>query len=56
MILNLFNILSSGGDTNIVLLLLKYINYILINHPTDCGFIAFTKNKTISKLYNYTLR
>lgn len=43
MILSLFNILRTGGDTTIVLLLLKYKNSILIDHPTGCGFITFTK-------------
>lgn len=43
MILSLINILSAGGDTTIALLLCKYKDAIFIDHPTDCGFVAFTK-------------
>lgn len=43
MILSLMNILSAGGDTTICLLLLKYKDGLFIDHPTDCGFVAFTK-------------
>lgn len=38
-----FNILSAGGDTTIALMLLKYRNAVIIDHPNECGFIAFTK-------------
>lgn len=43
MILSLINILCSGGDTTIALLLFKYKDALFIDHPTDCGFVAFTK-------------
>ena len=43
MILSLMNILSAGGDTTIGLLLLKYKDGLFIDHPTDCGFVAFTE-------------
>lgn len=45
--LSLINILSAGGDTTIACMELKYLKkneecYIL-DHPTDCGFVAFVK-------------
>ncbi|MCC3869712.1 DUF3267 domain-containing protein [Terrisporobacter mayombei] len=43
MILSLINILCAGGDTTIALLLCKYKDALFIDHPTDCGFVAFTK-------------
>lgn len=43
MILSLINILCAGGDTTIALLLFKYKNALFVDHPTDCGFVAFTK-------------
>lgn len=43
MILSLINILCAGGDTTIALLLFKYKDALFIDHPTDCGFVAFTK-------------
>lgn len=47
--LSLVNILCAGGDTTIACMLLKYQKkneecYIL-DHPTDCGFVAFVKDK-----------
>lgn len=46
-VLSLLNILSAGGDTTIACMELKYLKqkegcYIL-DHPTECGFIAFKK-------------
>ncbi|MCC3863577.1 DUF3267 domain-containing protein [Terrisporobacter petrolearius] len=41
--LSMINILCAGGDTTIALLLCKYKDALFIDHPTDCGFIAFTK-------------
>lgn len=41
--LSLFNILAAGGDTTIALMLLKYRKACIIDHPTECGFVAFTK-------------
>lgn len=43
MILSLINILCAGGDTTIALLLCKYKDALFIDHPTDCGFVAFIK-------------
>ena len=48
-ILSLLNMLSAGGDTTIVCMLFKYLKqnetcYIL-DHPTDCGFVAFIKEE-----------
>lgn len=46
-LLSLFNILSAGGDTTIACMELKYLKQkedcFILDHPTDCGFIAFTK-------------
>lgn len=41
--LSLLNILCAGGHITIVLLAFKYKDAIFIDHPTDCGFVAFTK-------------
>lgn len=43
LILSLINILSAGEDTTICLLLFKFKDALFIDHPTDCGFVAFTK-------------
>lgn len=37
------NILSAGGDTTIAFMLLKYRKSEILDHPTDCGFVAFSK-------------
>lgn len=47
-ILSLLNIFCAGGDTTIACMELKYLKrsaacYIL-DHPTDCGFLAFLKD------------
>ena len=41
--LSAINILSAGGDTTIALLLFKYRDAEILDHPTDCGFVAFRK-------------
>ena len=41
--LSIFNILSAGGDTTIAIMLLKYKNAVLLDHPYECGFVAFLK-------------
>jgi len=45
--LGLFNILAAGGDTTIACMLLRYLKYdkccYILDHPTDCGFVAFVK-------------
>lgn len=47
--LSLLNMLCAGGDTTIACMLWKYLKqndacYIL-DHPTQCGFVAFVKEK-----------
>ena len=44
---SLINILSAGGDTTIALMLPKYKNAYIIDHPTQCGFVALTKNPKV---------
>ncbi|WP_312644392.1 DUF3267 domain-containing protein [Hydrogenoanaerobacterium sp.] len=41
--LSIINILCAGGDTTIALMLLKYRKACILDHPTECGFVAFTK-------------
>ncbi|MEO2238038.1 DUF3267 domain-containing protein [Dorea sp. YH-dor226] len=45
--LSLFNILAAGGDTTIACMLFRYLKYdkccYILDHPTDCGFVAFVK-------------
>ncbi|MFZ2539004.1 MAG: DUF3267 domain-containing protein [Oscillospiraceae bacterium] len=43
LLLSLFNIIGAGGDTTIALMLLKYKKACILDHPTECGFVAFTK-------------
>lgn len=42
-ILGSFGILAAGGDMTIMLSLFKYKNGIFLDHPSECGFIVFTK-------------
>jgi len=46
--LSLFNILAAGGDLTIALMLIKYRhkNTRIMDHPTECGFVAFTKSNS----------
>lgn len=40
------NILSAGGDTTIAFKLFKYMkrkNTLILEHTTECGFVAFEK-------------
>lgn len=41
---SIINILSAGGDTTIAFMLFKYRNCIILDHPTQCGFAAFSKS------------
>lgn len=43
--LSAMNILCAGGDTTVACMLLKYRkkDAVIIDHPTDCGFYAYTK-------------
>ncbi|MBE6053628.1 MAG: DUF3267 domain-containing protein [Clostridium sartagoforme] len=40
-----FSILGAGGDTTIALKILKYRkrDIVILDHPTECGFVAFEK-------------
>lgn len=44
-IIGALNILFAGGDTTIAFMLLKFRkgDYIILDHPTDCGFVAYKK-------------
>lgn len=42
---SMVNILSAGGDTTIVLMLLKHKEALIMDHPTECGFWAFDKQR-----------
>lgn len=41
--MSFLNILGAGGDLAIMLHVFKYKEAYLLDHPTDCGFIAFIK-------------
>lgn len=41
--LSVFNILSAGGDTTIALMLFKHTRAKILDHPSECGFVAFEK-------------
>lgn len=47
-LLSVLNTLSAGGDTTIACMLFKYLKYeedcYILDHPTECGFIAFVKH------------
>jgi hypothetical protein len=43
MLISLTNMLGAGGDTTIALMLMKYKSAVILDHPTECGFMAFTK-------------
>ncbi len=47
--LGLLNILCAGGDTTIACMLFKYLkqngNCYILDHPTECGFVAFIKEE-----------
>lgn len=40
--LGMFNILAAGGDTTICLMLRKHSHSLILDHPKDCGFVAFS--------------
>ena len=42
-LLAVLNMLSAGGDLTIGCYLLKHKNGLILDHPTDCGFISFEK-------------
>ncbi len=41
LIIGVLNILSAGGDTTISCMLFKYRKCVILDHPTECGFVAF---------------
>lgn len=47
-LLGVLNTLSAGGDTTIACMLFRYLKYrdncYILDHPTDCGFVAFVKS------------
>lgn len=43
LIISIINILAAGGDTTIAFILLKYQDAEILDHPTQCGFVAFRK-------------
>lgn len=45
LLLSVINILCAGGDTTIAWMLLRYRDAEILDHPTDCGFVAFRKEK-----------
>jgi len=45
MLLSVFNIVGAGGDITIAGMLRKYSQAKILDHPTECGFIAFTKER-----------
>ena len=42
-IFSIFNITAAGGDIIIIFMLLKHRKALIIDHPTECGFVAFEK-------------
>ena len=45
LLLSILNLLCAGGDTTIALMLLPHLNAEILDHPTDCVFVAFCKEK-----------
>lgn len=45
LVVSVVNIISTGGDLTIALALRKHKNAWIVDHPTECGFWAFSKNK-----------
>ena len=43
LLLGMFNILAAGGDTTIAGMLLRRRRALIVDHPTECGFWAFSK-------------
>lgn len=41
--LSLLNMLAAGGDLTVACMLIPYKRAIILDHPTDCGFVAFEK-------------
>lgn len=41
--LSLVNIVGAGGDLTIMGMLMKHCDALILDHPTDCGFYAYTK-------------
>lgn len=45
LLVSAIGMLTAGGDTTIAWMLLPYRGAEIIDHPTDCGFAAFRKEK-----------
>lgn len=46
LLIAVLNIFGAGGDTTIAIKLFKYIkkkNVLILDHPTECGFVVFEK-------------
>lgn len=41
--LGILNMLAAGGDLTIGCCLVKHKNGLILDHPTDCGFVSFEK-------------
>lgn len=41
--LALFNIIAAGGDTTVACMLLPHRRAVLLDHPAECGFVAFER-------------
>lgn len=41
--LGILNMLAAGGDLTIGCCLMKHKNGLILDHPTDCGFVSFEK-------------
>ncbi|MBS7009709.1 DUF3267 domain-containing protein [Anaerostipes sp.] len=46
-LLSVLNMLSAGGDLTIGCYLLKHKKGLILDHPTDCGFISFEKSNIV---------
>ena len=45
MFFGLLGVVASGGDMMICLNLIKYRRALFLDHPSDCGFVAFAKDE-----------
>lgn len=43
LILSLFNIMAAGGDTTVACMLLRHRHAVVLDHPFECGFVAFER-------------
>lgn len=52
LLLGLLNLLMAGGDLTIALLLIRHPRALILDHPSECGFVAFRKPRTVIGLKN----